>query len=208
MKQPLAYNTDGGGRKPRYFYGWNIVGAAFLTQLAYAGYFSSLLGFYIKPIHDEFGWSRAASSAAIAINIALFGLIGPFAASAMNRWGLRRLILAAIALRDTPEHRNLRAEAPAAGRVAEKRNWLVPHIWLTFAAFFFFGFVTSTSSTMPRPRSQSPYQLGVASTIRLAGQARRTPRSAAMPVAASPSPSARSTRTVPDVTARMAPAPA
>jgi hypothetical protein len=28
----------------------------------------------------------------------LFGLIGPLAASAMNRWGLRRMILAAIAL--------------------------------------------------------------------------------------------------------------
>ena len=50
------------------------------------------------PLETEFGWSRAAISAAVAINIALFGLIGPFAASAMNRWGLRRLILAAVAL--------------------------------------------------------------------------------------------------------------
>jgi predicted MFS family arabinose efflux permease len=55
-------------------------------------------GVLMVPLEAEFGWSRAAISAAVAINIALFGLIGPFAASAMNRWGLRRLILGAIAL--------------------------------------------------------------------------------------------------------------
>ena len=37
-------------------------------------------------------------SSAVAINIALFGLIGPFAASLMDRWGLRRVLLAAVAL--------------------------------------------------------------------------------------------------------------
>ena len=42
------------------------------------------------PLESEFGWSRTAISGAVAINIALFGLIGPFAASVMNRWGLRR----------------------------------------------------------------------------------------------------------------------
>ncbi len=46
----------------------------------------------------EFGWSRTVISAAIAINIALFGLIGPFAASVMDRWGLRRVVLGALAL--------------------------------------------------------------------------------------------------------------
>ena len=50
------------------------------------------------PLEQEFGWSTAAISAAIAINIALFGLIGPFAASLMNRWGVRRLVLCALAL--------------------------------------------------------------------------------------------------------------
>ena len=46
------------------------------------------------PLESEFGWSRALISAAIAVNIALFGLIGPFAASVMDRWGLRRVVLA------------------------------------------------------------------------------------------------------------------
>ncbi|MEV5967150.1 MFS transporter [Kribbella sp. NPDC051952] len=51
------------------------------------------------------------------------------------------VVLAALALRDSPEHKNLRTAPTAVDRVAQQRNWLVPHIWLTFAAFFFFGFV-------------------------------------------------------------------
>src|SRR5688500_6313766 len=50
------------------------------------------------PLETEFGWSRTVISAAVAINIALFGLIGPFAASVIDRWGLRRMVLAAVAL--------------------------------------------------------------------------------------------------------------
>ena len=49
-------------------------------------------------LEGEFGWSRTVISAAVAINIALFGLIGPFAASVMDRWGVRRVILGALAL--------------------------------------------------------------------------------------------------------------
>lgn len=55
-------------------------------------------GVLMVPLEQEFGWSTAAISLAIALNIALFGLIGPFAASLMDRWGLRRIVLSASAL--------------------------------------------------------------------------------------------------------------
>lgn len=55
-------------------------------------------GLFLVPLESEFGWSRAVISAAVAINIALFGLIGPFAASVMDRWGLKRVVLCAVAL--------------------------------------------------------------------------------------------------------------
>ena len=55
-------------------------------------------GLFMVPLEAEFGWSRALISASIAVNIALFGLIGPFAASVMDRWGLRRVVLGALAL--------------------------------------------------------------------------------------------------------------
>lgn len=49
-------------------------------------------------LEAELGWNRAVISAAVAVNIALFGLVGPFAASLMDRWGVRRVILIAVAL--------------------------------------------------------------------------------------------------------------
>jgi sugar phosphate permease len=56
---------------------------------------------FMVPLETELGWSRAVISASIAVNIALFGLIGPFAASVMDRWGLRRVVLGALALTST-----------------------------------------------------------------------------------------------------------
>jgi predicted MFS family arabinose efflux permease len=74
-----------------------IAAVTFVVLIVTAG-IRATPGVLMVPLEAEFGWSRAAISAAVAINIALFGLIGPFAASAMNRWGLRRLVLAAVAL--------------------------------------------------------------------------------------------------------------
>src|SRR5262245_15281991 len=83
--------------KRQLHYAWVIAAVTFLVLLVTAG-IRATPGVLMVPLEAEFGWSRAAISAAVAINIALFGLIGPFAASAMNRWGLRRLVLMAIAL--------------------------------------------------------------------------------------------------------------
>ncbi len=78
-------------------YAWVIAAVTFLVLLVSAG-IRATAGVLIVPLEQEFGWSRAIISLSIAINIALFGLIGPFAASVMDRFGLRRIILAAIAL--------------------------------------------------------------------------------------------------------------
>jgi predicted MFS family arabinose efflux permease len=49
------------------------------------------------PLEKQFGWSRGTISLAISINLALYGLAGPFAAAAMQRFGVRPTVLAAIA---------------------------------------------------------------------------------------------------------------
>ena len=73
-------------------YAWFVAATTFLVLLAAAGVRStpSLL---MVPLEAEFGWSRAFVSTAVAINILLFGLIGPFAASLMDRIGLRRAVI-------------------------------------------------------------------------------------------------------------------
>jgi sugar phosphate permease len=82
---------------PRLHYAWVVALVTFAVLLVTAG-IRATPGILIIPLEREFGWSRTVISAAIAINIALFGLIGPFAASVMDRWGLRRVVLAALAL--------------------------------------------------------------------------------------------------------------
>jgi sugar phosphate permease len=81
----------------RVHYAWIVAATTFVVLLITAGV-RATPGLFMVPLEQEFGWSRAVISAAVAVNIALFGLIGPFAASVMARWGLRRVLLAALAL--------------------------------------------------------------------------------------------------------------
>jgi sugar phosphate permease len=81
----------------RLHYAWIVAAVTFGVLIVTAG-IRATPGVLMVPLETEFGWSRAAISAAVAINIALFGMIGPFAASAMDRWGMRRLMLIAIGL--------------------------------------------------------------------------------------------------------------
>ena len=84
-------------RQARLHYAWIVAGVTFLVLLVTAG-IRATPGVLMVPLETEFGWTSAAISTAIAINLTLFGLIGPFAASLMDRWGLRRLVLCALIL--------------------------------------------------------------------------------------------------------------
>ncbi len=91
----MSHPTPAGSS--RVHYAWVIALVTFVVLLITAGV-RATPGLFMVPLEAEFGWSRAVISASIAVNIALFGLIGPFAASLMDRWGLRRVVLGALAL--------------------------------------------------------------------------------------------------------------
>src|SRR5256885_8553232 len=55
-------------------------------------------GVFILPLQKEFGWATSDISVALAIRLLLFGLMGPFAAALMNRYGLRRMATIALTL--------------------------------------------------------------------------------------------------------------
>ena len=78
-------------------YAWILARTTFLVLQVNAGVRATPT-ILMVPLEREFGWSRAVISAAVAINIALFGLIGPFAASLMGRFSLRRMVMAALIL--------------------------------------------------------------------------------------------------------------
>src|SRR5260221_12586904 len=76
-------------------YGWVMVGVTFLTALVSAAAVGAP-GVFIVPLQKEFGWSTAEISSAMSIRFVLFGLMAPFAAALMNRYGLRNVTLSAL----------------------------------------------------------------------------------------------------------------
>ena len=76
---------------------WIVAAITFLALVAAAAFRSST-GVLIEPVENEFGWSRAATSSAISLNLILFGVTAPFAAALMERFGLRRVCAAALVL--------------------------------------------------------------------------------------------------------------
>jgi MFS family permease len=76
-------------------YGWAMVAVTFLTALVSAAAVGAP-GVFIVPLQKEFGWSTAEISSAMSIRFVLFGLMAPFAAALMNRYGLRNVTLSAL----------------------------------------------------------------------------------------------------------------
>ncbi|MCM2579085.1 MFS transporter [Streptomyces meridianus] len=76
---------------------WWVVAAAGLTTVV-AGSFTTVPGLLTEPLHREFGWSRGSIGLAASVAMVLYGLIAPFAAALMDRFGARRVVAGALAL--------------------------------------------------------------------------------------------------------------
>lgn len=82
---------------PRIHYAWVIAAIAFAMLLVSAG-IRGTIGVLILPLEQEFGWSRATISMAAALSIFFYGFTGPFAAAAVQNFGIVRTLLAALFL--------------------------------------------------------------------------------------------------------------
>jgi len=78
-------------------YGWVMMVMAFLTMFISSSALG-LPGAFLRPLSQEFGWNTQQISSALAVRFALFGLLGPFAAIMMERYGLRRIVPIALVL--------------------------------------------------------------------------------------------------------------
>src|SRR5678815_2930742 len=78
-------------------YALAVVAIIFVALLAAAG-LRSTPGVLLVPWGHAFGWSRQTVSFAAAVGIFLFGLTGPFAAAAMQRFGIRATVITALTM--------------------------------------------------------------------------------------------------------------
>jgi len=89
--------TDPRTTTPRLHWAWVVAAASFVALLAAAG-FRAVPGVMMTPLHDEFGWSHGTVGLAVSVNMTLFGVTAPFAAALMDRFGVRPVLAAALAL--------------------------------------------------------------------------------------------------------------
>src|SRR5262249_58697792 len=86
------------GRRTRKVYPAFIVAGALFVVLLRAAAGRATPSILLVPLEREFGWSRALLPSAVTVNLVLYGLVGPFAAALMERFGIRRTVLASLAL--------------------------------------------------------------------------------------------------------------
>jgi MFS family permease len=78
-------------------YGWVMIAVTFFTMLTTACALGAP-GVLMPLLEKEFHWTTKDISAALALRLILFGLIAPFAAGMMIRFGLKRMVALALVL--------------------------------------------------------------------------------------------------------------
>jgi MFS family permease len=75
---------------------WRILALAFVAVVMPAAA-RGVLSILAVPLESELGWGRWVVSTAAGLSTLLFGLLGPFLAAAVGRFGARRVMLAGLA---------------------------------------------------------------------------------------------------------------
>ena len=84
MRRRLRDSRDG-----PVFYGWWMVGGAFLMQLVYGVLIFQSFGAYVAVLRDEFGWSKTLFSVAFGMARVESGALGPAQGWMVDRFGPR-----------------------------------------------------------------------------------------------------------------------
>ena len=90
---------------------WIVAIVAFLALVGAAG-FRAAPSVLMLPLENEFGWSRTELSLAVTVNLLLYGLMAPFAAALMARFGLRKVTSVALLLVSAGAALSIFATAP------------------------------------------------------------------------------------------------
>ena len=146
-------------RSRRFHYAWVVAAVTFLVLLVGAGV-RSTPSVLIVPLQHEFGWSTATISAAVAVNILLYGLMGPFAVAIMERFGLRRTVCASLLLLAVGVGLTVLMRTPwqltvlwgfvvgsGTGMVAIVLGAVVANRWFSTNRGFVVGLLTASSAT-------------------------------------------------------------
>ena len=110
-----------GQTKDKVFYGWWVVLATCVGLTVHIGpIIVSTFGIFLKPLSQEFGWSRTQISLAFSLATLVATVAVPFIGRLVDRFGARRVILPAVLL---------------FGLSVLSLSFLSAHLWRFYALF-------------------------------------------------------------------------
>lgn len=80
------------GKKPRFFYGYIVVSAAFFIVTVMWGSLYAF-GIFFEPLLTEFDWTRAMTSGAFSLSFIMFGLLGMISGRLTDRFGPKIVVI-------------------------------------------------------------------------------------------------------------------
>jgi sugar phosphate permease len=88
-----APDLAGAGERPRLYFGYWIVGAAFVAQFVSVGVQNYVIGVFLKPMTEDLDWSRAEFTAARSLGQVVMAFVGFFIGAHVDRRGGRRVMV-------------------------------------------------------------------------------------------------------------------
>ena len=140
--------------------GWRVAAAAGVgVFVSFASVAVYTFGIFLKPLADEFSWSRESVSAAFGIAAMTVAVCSPPLGQLLDRFPPRRIILPAVAV---------------FGLAFASLSWLTANLWHLYAVFFVLGVVGNGTAQMAYSRAVSSWferRRGMALSIVMAGGA-------------------------------------
>ncbi|MBN1319600.1 MAG: MFS transporter [Thermoleophilia bacterium] len=116
----------------RFSYGWIVVITSFVLLIGSFGTWLSF-GVFLKPLSEEFGWSRAATSGAMSILMGVSGLIGIVMGRFTDRYSTRLVIIIGMLI----------------GTVSYVMLWKMSSLWQLYLCFGVGGGICVGSTYTP-----------------------------------------------------------
>lgn len=98
MQNPAAMrDARTSQRTPKIHRAWLVAAVTAMALIATAA-FRSTTGAFFEPLETEFGWDRSGLSTAVMINLVVYGVAAPFAATLIERFSMRKVAILALLL--------------------------------------------------------------------------------------------------------------
>lgn len=85
-------------RRPRFYYGWTIVAVVGLVGFSHTAETLPILSVFLKPVTDEFGWTRSAYTGSIAVGTAVGSLVAVYVGPKLDKLGARWILVGSFAV--------------------------------------------------------------------------------------------------------------